>query len=1042
MAYTKILNYAFNRGIISPLGLARFDLKRLALSAQIMVNWICRTLGSMMLRPGLAFIDTTFSNAKAVHIPFIKSIPDTAIIELTNNLMRVRVAEAIISRVAVSTAITNGTFSGNITGWTQNDDTGGLSQWATGNFMSLSGNKTARGIRFQNVTVSGGDQGKEHALRIVINKGYVTLRVGTTNGDDSYINNTTLYVGTHSLAFTPTGNFTIQVSSSTVYASLITSIAIEGSGAMTIATAWTTAMLPVLRWAESADVVFVTSDGTVKQKRIERRSTRSWSVVDYYADDGPFLNQNVDTSLILSASALTGDITLTANRPFFKSGHNGALFQLISQNGSSVGFTSAGKQQWSDPILVTGVSTNGGRNLTINTTGTWVGTLVLQYSVGAPGAWVDSGQAFTTNQTNLVYNDGFNNQSIYYRIGFENTYTSGSAICTLSFSVASTTPGIVRVDQVNSSTSVNAHVLTALSGLTTLAGTAASGRITFTVNPADMDTIQLNGVTWTFVAAGPTGNQTLIGVSLGATMTQLAADLTASVNASLTVASYAATSTAINITYNSIGTGGNAYTLASGALNGIPSGPTLSGGVGATTGVGTALWSQGLWSGVNGYPTAIGFYEGRLWQLGADYVAGSVSDAYGSYDQTLVGDSGPIIRTIADGPVSIINWMLGLQRLLVGCDGNEQSVRSSTLDDPLTPTNFNIKSPSTRGSAAVAAVKIDTNGVFVQRGDPATGNTSGTRLLEISYQGFYAIVDYTTADLSEFCPELVAIGINKIAVQRKIDTRIHCLLNDGTVAVCVYDPLEKEKGWMLVTTPGTVEDVFVMPGGIEDKVYYVVNRTINGATKRYLERWALESECTGLPMAKNSDSHIVYSGSAVTTITGLGSLEAATVVVWGWNTSSPFTVTMPDGTTQTVGRDLGTFTVSSGQITGLPAAVTDAVIGLAYTAQWQSVKLTQTVHDGTSMGCAKNIDQLGVVLGSTHCQGLQYGPNFSTLESMPLVESGGFTLDTNTVWSSYDAESVSFDGDWSPNSRLCLQAASPRPCTLLSANIGVETSDR
>lgn len=922
MAKSEFLLYAWNRGVISPLGIARLDLKRYALSARRMVNWICRTLGSMMLRPGLAFLDTTYNNLFAQHIPFIFSIPDTAIIELTNQLMRVRVNEAIISRVSVSTAVANGNpFVGGLTSWTDADDVGGNSTFSSP-YMSLVGNGSARAVRYQNVTVAGGDVNKEHALRIVVAKGYVTLRVGTAAGDDSYIANTTLNPGTHSLAFTPTGNFTIQFSSATIYASLVTSCAIEAAGAMTLPTPWLSADLYAVRWDQSADVLFAACKNTYKQQRIERRGTRSWSVVDYLSDDGPFKLDNLDTSITLAASALTGDITLTSSIPFFKSTHVGCLFRLTSTSGQEVKADVSGVGQWSNPVEVTGIQANGGRNLTINISGTWVGTVVLQYSVGAPGAWVDSGQTYTTNQTNTIYNDGFDNQIIFYRIGFEGTYTSGTAHVQLDFAVSSDIAGICRVDAFTDNQHVTAHVLVPMQG------TAA-----------------------------------------------------------------------------------------------------------------TSQWAEGLWSSKSGYPTVPCLYEGRLWWFGNDYIAGSVSDAYSSFDDTITGNSGPIVRTIAQGPVSVINWALGMQRLIVGCDGSEQVVRSDSLDALLTPTNFNIKAPSTRGSAAVAAVKIDTNGLFVQRGDPATGNVSGSRLIQIAYQGSFAIIDYSTNDLSEFAPEIVVAGITKLAVQRKIDTRIHCLLTDGTIGILVYDPVENERAWITFTTPGTVEDIFVLPGTVEDKVYYVVNRTINGTTKRYLEKWALESECTGLPQAKNLDSHIVYSGAETTLISGLGSMEAATVKVWGWNTIHPFTVTMPDGTTQTVGRDLGSYVVSSGTITGLPANVTDAVIGLGYTAQWQGVKLITQVQTGNTMSDLKSIDHLGLILANTHCQGIQYGPDFNHLQNMPGIEEGT-TVDTNTVWDAYDTESFEFDGTWDSDANLCLQAASPRPATVLAANIGYSVNDR
>lgn len=111
------------------------------------------------------------------------------------------------------------------------------------------------------------------------------------------------------------------------------------------------------------------------------------------------------------------------------------------------------------------------------------------------------------------------------------------------------------------------------------AGVAATGDITFTANPSAGHTITINGVVWTFVASGATGTQTNIGGSLAATLTQLATDLNASVNASITPATYSnGGGTKLNIVHDAVGGGGNNFTLASGNANGVASGATLSGG--------------------------------------------------------------------------------------------------------------------------------------------------------------------------------------------------------------------------------------------------------------------------------------------------------------------------------------------------------------------------------------------------------------------------------------------------------------------------------
>lgn len=118
---------------------------------------------------------------------------------------------------------------------------------------------------------------------------------------------------------------------------------------------------------------------------------------------------------------------------------------------------------------------------------------------------------------------------------------------------------------------------------TTGAGVRATGTLTFGSNPANNDTVTLNGLTITFKTSGATGNQ----VNLGSTGTETAANLMqfllASTDPLLTVASYSRVGTVITITYGTVGTGGNAYTLAISATNPVISGGTLTGGAAPST---------------------------------------------------------------------------------------------------------------------------------------------------------------------------------------------------------------------------------------------------------------------------------------------------------------------------------------------------------------------------------------------------------------------------------------------------------------------------
>lgn len=889
--------FAFNRGIISPLALARIDQKRVALGAETMTNWIARVLGPMSLRPGFQYIGASSGNNTARYLPFVFSTTDTAKIELTSTTMRVWVSDVLITRSSVGTLVTNDSFGTDLSGWTDADEAGATSVWVTGGYMGLTGNGTSAAIRRQTLTVAAADQNVEHALRVVINRGPVTLRVGSTSGDDDYINEATLGTGSHSLAFTPTGaSVFVQLSSRFERQVLVDQCSIESSGVMSLTTPWAATDLGSIRFDQSGDIIYCGAFG-YQQRKIERRSTRSWSIVLYEPEDGPFMVQNTGP-ITLTPSALSGNITLTASAPLFRSTNVGSLYQIASE-GQTVSASISADNTFTSSIEVTGV--DAARGFSIVLSGTWSATVTLQRSFDDGASWIDV-TSYTTNQS-ITYDDGLDNQTVDYRIGVKTGgYTSGTVVAALSFASGSIT-GVVRITAYSSSTSVSAEVLSALG------------------------------------------------------------DTDASAN-----------------------------------------------------------WSEGEWSSRRGYPSAVRFHDGRLWWAGKNGVWGSASDGFESFDDDIEGDSAPINRTIGSGPVDNINWILSMQRMILGAQGAEFSVRSSSLDEPLTPTNFGMRQASTEGSAAVEPARVDHRGIYVQRG--------GIKVYELDFDA--QSYDYGSKDITLLVPELGSPGITRLAVQRQPDTRIHCVRSDGTVMLGIYDKSEDVLAWQNIETDGDIEDVVVLPGqngSTEDQVYYSVARSINGSTVRYLEKWAKETECRGGTLNKQADSFVVYSGIATTTITGLSHLEGESVVVWA---DGADVGTDDSSTTWTQ-----TYTVSSGQIT-LATAAENVVVGLPYTAQWESTKLgMQMSQIQSTLNSKKKIDHLGLVARWVHAKGLRYGTDFSTLYDLPEIEQGT-TVTANSVRTEYDEQTIPFPGRWLTDARMCLQAQAPRPCTLLAVKAELE----
>ena len=883
MARQNIERLAFNRGVVSPLAAARVDVKRIAMSAKEQINFMPRVLGPMSLRPGLEFITQTRNDDAARYIPFVFSVEDTALVEITTGAVRVIYRGVPITRSSTATStISNPDFTTDLTNWTQVDESVyAVSQWQTGGYMYLRGDGTKSAQREQTVTLSGSG---EHAIRIVVYQGEVDLRIGSSSGADDYLNRTTLGRGTHSLTFTPTTNFYVCISNAEDVQALVTSCSIEAaSSIMEITAPWDSRDLPYIRYTPSGDILFIACKDLPPMK-IERRAAKSWSVVYYEPKDGPFMAQNI-TPITMTTNLLSGLATITASRPYFRSSNVGSLIRLDSQ-GQAVDKALSAADVFSDPIRIAGLTAD--RNLDIATSGTWSATLTLQRSVGEPGNWVDV-TTYVVNTT-TTYNDGYDNEIIWYRLGIKTgDYTSGAAAVSLTYEYGSIS-GVARITTYTDDQTVEAVVLKDFGG----------------------------------VAA-------------------------------------------------------------------------------------TSNWAEGAWSDRRGYPSAVAVHEGRLWWAGKDKLWGSASDAYYTYGDDPTGDAGAISRSIGIGPVDSINWLVSGDTLVMGGQGGEFTCRSSSLDEPITPTNFKIKMGTTIGSTSVEPQRVDNSIFFVDR--------SAQRVHEITNETFTNAL--STKEMTALVPEIGKPAIRRTAVQRKIDTRMHCVLSDGTAAVLVFDKVEEVTCWVKVETDGDIEDVVVLPEeGEEDGVYYVVKR----GTKRCLEKWAQVSECEGGTINKQADSFVLYESLNSDTLTGLDHIEGSEVVVWA------------------DGRYDGTYTVTGGSVT-LPASVTDAVAGIGYAATFESTKLAYAAQGGSALSQVKRVDHVALILHKTHYQGIQYGDSWDYMDDLPLVEQG-IATPADTIWENFDSDAVELNGSYNADSRLCLKATAPKPCTVLAAIVSMSTYEK
>ena len=140
-----------------------------------------------------------------------------------------------------------------------------------------------------------------------------------------------------------------------------------------------------------------------------------------------------------------------------------------------------------------------------------------------------------------------------------------------------------------------------------------------------------------------------------------------------------------------------------------------------------------------------------------------------------------------------------------------------------------------------------------------------------------------------------------------------------------------------------VESIATIPGTAEDEVWLIVNRTINGATKRYVEYLKSFDFGSDVEDAFFVDSGLTYSGTSASSLSGLSHLEAENISING------------NGATHSKKA------VSSGAVT-LDRSVTKAHAGLPFDSTMQTMRIEAGATDGSAQGKIKRIDEVNLRL--------------------------------------------------------------------------------
>ena len=435
-------------------------------------------------------------------------------------------------------------------------------------------------------------------------------------------------------------------------------------------------------------------------------------------------------------------------------------------------------------------------------------------------------------------------------------------------------------------------------------------------------------------------------------------------------------------------------------------------------------WSLGAFSDTTGHPSCVSFFEQRLVFAATlsqpQTVFFSKSGDYENMDANIggtVADDDAIIYTIASNQVNAIRFMAAGRTLIIGTAGGEFTVSGGGDNDAVTPTNILIKKQSNHGAANIDAVAVANATLFVQR--------AKRKIRELAYN--FDVDGYVAPDLTILAEHVTDGGIVEMAYQEEPLAIIWCVRNDGELVALTYQREQEVVAWHRHVFGGAFgsgnavcESVAVIPTeDSEYELYMIIKRTINGATKRYVEYLNTfdfdESDNTSFNFL---DSQLSYSGSAATTISGLSHLEGQTVSI------------LADGATHP------DKTVSSGSIT-LDRSATKVKVGLGYTSLLKTMRIDAGAQNGTSQAKTKRIYEVTARLYES--VGVEIGPDLSNMERVPFRTSSD-PMDQGIPPFTGDKE-VEFRGNYDTDGFMIVRQTQPLPLTILSLYPRLVTND-
>lgn len=418
----------------------------------------------------------------------------------------------------------------------------------------------------------------------------------------------------------------------------------------------------------------------------------------------------------------------------------------------------------------------------------------------------------------------------------------------------------------------------------------------------------------------------------------------------------------------------------------------------------TADWYWGAWSRTNGYPRCAAFFQDRLCFGGnKKYPQRLWMSRSGDYENfgvekesgTVTDDSAVTADLLSRQAYSISHMDVG-NDLVIFTDGNTWTIAGS---ETVKPTNITPKNQENYGCSNVPPLRVGNRIIYVQR--------RGAIVRDTGYS--YEADGYVGADLTLLAKHLVrGRAIVSAAYAQEPDSLVYFVTDDGQLLCLTYVMDQKVYAWSHFVTDGKYKAVCAVSSGNTDRIYVIVERSINGKTVRYLEYFAPHGESEAEQDYVMADAAIAVTyPSPQTEIPGKDVLAGKKVAV------------MADGY-----HDDGVTMNASAR---LPEAARRVTVGLPYTMtlvqpNWD-VGNTET---GTVQGRRKMVRK--AILRLTKSYGGRIGQNAAMQDDI-IYDPERMELDENVLYTG-DKEVTLPAGGWDKDGRTCITHDTPYPFSL------------